>query len=352
MANGILLYGANGYTGELTARLAREQGVELVLAGRNAAAVAEVARRHGMEHRAFPLDDAAALERGLDGIAAVLHCAGPFSGTSRPMVDACLRTRTHYLDVTGEVDVFEAIAARDAEALAAGVMLLPGSGFDVVPSDCLAAHLARRLPQADWLELAILGLTNVSHGTALSVLEGFGRDALVRRGGRLVGVPLGSIRRDIDYGDGRARPSVAIPWGDLSTAYRSTRIPNVTTYAAVPGHATALALRLVGRAPWLLGSGLVKRPLRAAIERRGRGPDDAARARGFGRVWGEARARGGERVAATLRTPEVYTFTALAALRLAQRATGGDAPPGFQTPASAYGPDFVLEIPGVARSDA
>jgi short subunit dehydrogenase-like uncharacterized protein len=61
-------------------------------------------------------------------VAVVLCAAGPFSTTSRPVADACLRSRVHYLDITGEIDVFEALAARDAEAKARGIMLLPGVG--------------------------------------------------------------------------------------------------------------------------------------------------------------------------------------------------------------------------------
>ena len=102
----------------------------------------------------------------------MLHIAGPFSATSKPMADACLRTGTHYFDITGEIDVFEALAARDAEATKAGIMLLPGVGFDVVPSDCLAVHLKQRMPDAIDLKISIGGLNALSHGTAKSMVEG------------------------------------------------------------------------------------------------------------------------------------------------------------------------------------
>src|SRR5687768_8923152 len=144
----VVLYGATGYTGRLIARLASTYDIRPILAGRNPDAVAALARELGFEHRVFSLDDDAALERALRGASAVLHCAGPFSLTSEPMANACLRTGVHYIDITGEIDVFEQLHARDAAARAAGMMLLPGAGFDVVPSDCLAAHLKRRLPSA------------------------------------------------------------------------------------------------------------------------------------------------------------------------------------------------------------
>jgi saccharopine dehydrogenase (NAD+, L-lysine-forming) len=121
-----LIYGANGYTGELAARLARGLGHRPVLAGRSADSVCALSEELGLERRLFTLAEPERIDEALAGMSLVLHCAGPFSRTSKPMADACLRTRTHYLDVTGEVDVFEALAARDAEARASGVMLLPG----------------------------------------------------------------------------------------------------------------------------------------------------------------------------------------------------------------------------------
>src|SRR5262249_13408518 len=143
-----MIYGANGYTGELCARRAKARGERPILAGRSAAKVSALAQELGFEHRAFDLRSP-----NLDGVSLVLHWSGPFSATSRPMVDACLASKAHYLDVTGEAEVFEAVLARDAEAKQRGVALLPGVGFDVVPSDCLAAQLKEKLPTATQLEL-------------------------------------------------------------------------------------------------------------------------------------------------------------------------------------------------------
>jgi short subunit dehydrogenase-like uncharacterized protein len=219
-----LLYGAYGYTGSLIARIAITQGLRPVLAGRKAAPVADLARDLGLEHRVFDLDDAAAVDQGLRGMLAVLHCAGPFNRTSKPMADACLRTAVHYLDITGEVSVFEALAARNAEAKAAGVMLLPGVGFDVVPTDCLAAQLKQRLPSATRLTLAITSLGRVSRGTATTVVENAGGGGLVRKGGVLTPVPAAWKTRSIGFGEGPVK-AITIPWGDVSTAYYSTGIP-------------------------------------------------------------------------------------------------------------------------------
>ena len=344
-----LLYGANGYTGELVARLAAAQGHRPILAGRSADTVCALAEALCLERRLFSLEEPSRIDEALAGMSVVLHCAGPFSRTARPMADACLRTRTHYLDITGEVGVFEALAARDGEARAAGVMLLPGCGFDVVPSDCLAVHLKGRLPGARRLALAYAGFGRVSRGTATTAIEGLGRGGLVRRGGVLTSVPSAWKARRIDLGDGR-RTAITIPLGDLSAAWHSTGIPDIELYfAASPGlRVLAVAARYLGP---LLGSAAVRRFLTARVRAGAPGPSEEERRRGRAFVWGEVEDDAGRRAASRLATPEGYTFTAHAALAVVERVLAGQAPAGFQTPARAFGPDFVLGIPGVTRTD-
>ena len=349
MSGRYLIYGANGYTGELVAREAVQRGQSPILAGRSASSVAALAQELGLEHRAFGLDDPGALDAGLEGMTAVLHCAGPFAHTFRPMAEACLRVKAHYLDVTGEIDVFEALAARDREAQAAGVMLLPGTGFDVVPSDCLAAHLKRRLPSATRLALAFVTTGGMSRGTATTMAENIHRGGLVRRDGVLTRVPAAWKTRRIDFGRGPTS-TITIPWGDVATAYRSTGIPNIEVYTAVPWLARA-GVRL--SRPFL---GLLARPgiqsfLKKRIRARGAGPSAEERARGVSLLWGEARDEAGGIAVSRLRGPEGYTLTVLASLECLDRVLSGDAPTGYQTPAKAFGPDLVLALEGVSRSD-
>ena len=349
-APGLVVYGATGYTGRLVVDAALARGLRPVLAGRSAAALEALAAPRGLAWRAAPLDDPGALDRALDGAAVVLHCAGPFVHTWRAMADACLRRRAHYLDITGEIAVFEGLAGRDAAARAAGVMLLPGVGFDVVPSDCLAAHLARRLPGAVHLALAFRALGGASRGTLSTMIESLGQPGAVRRGGRIVAVPPAWRTRTIDFGDGRPRAATTIPWGDVSTAWHSTGIGDVEVYMTMPA-----ALRRAMRASRWVAPVLATRAVRDLLAARVRagpaGPSDAARAAGASLLWGEAVAADGRRVEARLRGPEGYTLTALAAVHLAARALAGDAPPGFHTPSRAYGADVVLELPGVVRTD-
>ncbi|MBW7933605.1 MAG: saccharopine dehydrogenase NADP-binding domain-containing protein [Gemmatimonadaceae bacterium] len=345
----IVLYGANGYTGQLVIEECLARGVRPVLAGRSESSLRALGERTGLAWRVAPLDDPRSLDALLHDARVVVHCAGPFAATSRPMADACLRNRVHYLDITGEIAVFEALAARDAEARARGVMLLPGAGFDVVPSDCLAAHLKSRLPSATELALAFHGGTGVSRGTARTMAENAGGPGAVRRGGRITAVPPAWRTRAVPFAD-RERLTVTIPWGDVSTAFHSTGIPDIAVYVGVsPGAIRSLRLsRLV--AP-LLRTRWMRRKLVEAIERRPPGPSAEARARANAQLWGEVRDEFDNTASATLVTPDGYSLTAKTAVLAAQRVLAGEAIPGFQTPSRAFGADFILQVPGCVRTD-
>ena len=344
-----VIYGANGYTGQLIARMAAERGLSPILAGRSADAVGALAAELGLEHRAFSLEDDLEIRKGISGSRAVIHCAGPFVHTARPMLAACLAASVHYLDITGEIPVFETAKRFGRQAEKEGITLLPGVGFDAVPTDCLAAHLHKRLPEATHLALGIDAQGGVSHGTATTMVEHLHRGGMVRRDGELTPVPAAWRTRRIDFGRGE-RVGVLFPWGDLSTAYTSTGIPNIEVYMAMPAWArwSLRSLRVTGP---VLASGPVKRFLKKRIDRAAPGPSDEVRARGGGWVWGEARDASGRQVVSRLTTPEGYTLTAMLSLDCVRRVLEGEAPTGYQTPSLAFGSDSILEFPGVTRSD-
>lgn len=347
-----MIYGATGYTGELAAREAVARGLRPVLAGRNAESVGALARELGLEHRAFGLDDAGALARGIDGMAAVLHCAGPFVRTSRAMVMACLAARVHYLDITGEIAVFEKVLARGEEARAAGVALLPGVGFDVVPSDCLAACLAAALPDAAELILAFASdRATVSRGTMKTMIESLPHAGAVRRGGRIVPVPVAWDAREIDFG-GRLgkRWAMTIPWGDVSTAWHSTGIPDIRVYTGTPPSQIRRMRRLRPFLP-LAGWKPLKRFLQRRVDRRAPGPSEEARRTARVHLWGEVKNAAGTRATATLETPEAYHLTAVSAVECARRAAAGEVPAGAWTPSKAFGAHFVDTLPGVVAGE-
>lgn len=340
----LLIYGSYGYTGQLILDEALTRGLSPTLAGRNEEKLQRQASEHGLDFIAFPVGDAAS---SLDGMEVLLNCAGPFIHTYEPLVEACLETGTHYLDITGEPEVFEAIAARDDEAGGRDVMLLPGVGFDVVPSDCLALHLKERVPTASHLALGFDALNQMSRGTALTVVENIDAGGLVRRDGDLERVPTAWRTRRIDFGDG-PRTATTIPWGDVSTAYRSTGIPNIEVYTAVSG-TELTAMRSSRYLGWLLGSPPIKTLLNSIVQSTVDGPGEEERSGGRSYMWGEV-LNGGSAVS-RLRLPNSYTLTARTAAETLERVLNGDVKPGYQTPATAYGADFVLDIEGVERWD-
>jgi short subunit dehydrogenase-like uncharacterized protein len=267
------------------------------------------------------------------------------------MVDACLRTGTHYLDITGEISVFEALAERDIEARGRKIMILPGIGFDVVPTDCLAAHLKQRLPPASQLALGFctLGPGGISRGTAKTGLEALPNGNIVRQGGKLVTVPHLSKKRMIDFGQGPVEATRST-WGDVSTAYHSTGIGDIEDYLVIPSQLRT-PLRIARYFLPIMNIDTIRKLLWRIVEARPPGPTDDERDRSQTLVWGEVQDSGGRVAQSRLRGPEAYTLTALASLAAMRRVLSGEARPGFQTPSSAFGPNFVLEIDGVTRED-
>ncbi len=345
-----LIYGAYGYSGELISRLAVERGHRPVLGGRDPEKLSRLGAELGLETKVFKLEDPRIIEEELAGFHAVLHCAGPFLHTYNKICRACLASGTHYLDISGEASVFESLAARDAEAREAQIMILPGVGFDVVPTDCLALHLKERLPSASHLTLGLRALSRASRGTALTMAENLHRGGLIRKEGRLTPVPAAWKARDIDFGSGKTSTAVTIPWGDVATAFHSTGIPNIEVYAAMPKTRRWMLKGSRYIAP-LLAMGPVRAFVAGRVRSKATGPTEEQRKRGRSYFWGEARDAQGKVAVSRLETPEGYALTALTAVAIMDKVLAGEAPNGFQTPAKAYGSDFILGIEGVGGFD-
>lgn len=338
-----MIYGANGYTGELIAREAAASGATPILAGRSADKIAPLAQELGLSHRVFGLADAARVAEQLGDVGLVLHCAGPFSATSAPMIEGCLAAGAHYLDISGEIQVFEHAHAQGARAREAGVVLCPGVGFDVIPTDCLALTLKQALPDATHLALGFDSRSGFSPGTAKTSVEGLADGGRVRRNGEITRVPLAWRTRTIDFGDGE-KLAMTIPWGDVSTAFYSTGIGNIEVY--LPG-----SPRLIKQAQranyvrWLLGLGPIQRMLKRRVERSVRGPDAETRARQPTYVWGEARNAAGRTVTARVRTANGYSLTVSGALAISRYLMENSVEGGAYTPAMLLGPQLVEQLP-------
>jgi short subunit dehydrogenase-like uncharacterized protein len=345
-----MIYGANGYTGRLTARFAEKHNLDPILAGRLAEPIRELAAELGFESRVFDLADPAKVAANLEGVSAVLHCAGPFSTTSGPMLAGCLRAGAHYLDITGEIAVFESVHSRSQEITDAGIVAIPGVGFDVVPTDCIAAMLKRELPSATHLKLAFMSrYGKLSPGTAKTMVEGLPEGGRIRKDGKIVRVPAAYKVESIPFTEDLSATAVTIPWGDVATAYYSTGIPNIEVFAGVPEKQIA-KMKISGFMRWLLGLAPVQSFMKSQIARRVKGPTDEQRARDEMYIYGEVRDDAGRKVAMRLRTREGYTLTAESGVKATLRVLESRLAPGAYTPSMAFGADYVLELEGTRLS--
>ncbi|MFN8286215.1 MAG: saccharopine dehydrogenase NADP-binding domain-containing protein [Chitinophagales bacterium] len=350
MKEGWLIYGCYGYTGRLICEHAVKLGLKPVIAGRDARRTEELAKELGLAFRVFSLDSEEQLVKELEPFKLVLHCAGPFIYTCAKMVKACLAAKTHYLDITGEYQVFERIYRKDQEAKDAGILLMPGVGFDVVPSDCLAAYLKEKLPTGDTLDLALMQKGGkLSHGTAITIAENMGEDTTIRRKGKLDTVPNGTLTRVIEV-KGSQKKGVAISWGDVSSAWRSTKVPNITVYNVLPQRVID-GMRWSGYLAPILSLRLVKKFVINRIKKRPAGPNEEMRQSASGSIYGEIRNPLGISKSALLELPEGYTLTYLTAVEIVKQLLNGLPATGAKTPSQVFGKDFILQFEDVKRTD-
>ena len=319
-----MLYGAAGYTGTLLAEHARQHGHQPVLAGRSAPALTALAERLGLPCRELSLDDPAALTTALAGVHLVLNAAGPFLHTAAPLAEACLRAGVHYLDIGNELQVFRTLYDLDERARQAGVTIMPGVGFGVIATNCLARHVSDAVGGAAILEVATRAATaQQGPGVAATRQQNMPYGGWIRQAGHLQPCPLGSGTITITLPDGPCL-IMPLPTGDLEAAFQATGAADITAYGAVPS----------GPAP------------------ESTTPDPPADQRTAYRSFGWARATGpdGATTQAWLQTGESYAFTAAASIRAVEEALARSLSGAF-SPAAAFGADFVLTIPDTSRTD-
>ncbi|WP_343670900.1 saccharopine dehydrogenase NADP-binding domain-containing protein [Chitinophaga sp.] len=345
-----LLYGANGYTGELIARYAAAYGLQPILAGRNKQALEQLGAELKLPVRVFALDDKIAMQQALQEVPVVVNAAGPYDFTAKQLVEACIAEGRHYLDLNGDAIIYDMIHTYDKAAKDSGVMLLPGAGYDVVPTDCLALWLKQQMPDARSLKIAFAVLnSSLSRGTAINTVLKLGLPGLSRIDGKLVEEPVGKRGMYVQFpGMKKKLFTMSLPWGDLSTAYVSTGIPNIETYINM-NKAAWFFLKGQGAYNWLLKTKLVRGIANAIVKRQSPGPDKATRDKTNTLIWAQVSNENGNTLTANMVVPEAYTLTALAALLITRKVLNKEFTPGYQTPATAYGTELIMEIPGVQR---
>jgi short subunit dehydrogenase-like uncharacterized protein len=349
-SNQIVVYGSYGYTGKLIVDLCKSKNLEIVLAGRNEMTLQAQSTKTGYRYVVVESDDLEGLKKLLQPARLVIHCGGPFRYTAKTMSEACMATGTHYTDITGEYQVFESLPNLDANAKQLGLMIMPGTGFDVVPSDCLALHLKNRLPSATHLQLAFtMSKGGLSRGTSKSMTEGLGYGGLIRQNGVLTYCALGSKVLEIDFGGFKTK-TLCIPWGDISTAWRSTGIPNIEVYTGATDSMIANAKRS-NYFNWLLRMRWVKNFMLKQIDKKPAGPSDDKRETGRSFLWGKVWDNSGTSIESRLETMSGYKLTAETSVLIAQKILAGNFKPGYQTPAMCYGSDLIMEIASTKRLD-
>jgi len=341
-----MIYGANGYTGRLVVKQAKQRGFRPILAGRNETAMKELGKKYGFEYRIFDLEDRLAAHRAMRGITVVLHCAGPFSATSQPMIETCLANACHYLDITGEISVFANAHRQADQARRADIVLMPGVGFDVVPTDCLAATLVNELPAATAMMLAFESGGRMSPGTAKTSVEGLAGGGCVRRDGKLKWVPLAWKTREIPFRHGK-RLAMTIPWGDVFTAFISTGVPDIEVYMSAPP-STIMRMKRLRMARPLLSMQWVQNAMKRRIENSVTGPGKEARQASEMQLWGEVSSADGRSISATMTTPDGYDVTVMASLGIVQHLLENEIEGGFYTPSLLMGADYAKSLPGVS----
>lgn len=348
MSGPIVVYGSYGYTGKLIVNECRKHKLQVILSGRSEKSLLEQHEQTGYPYQVVKINETEKLHALLKPAVLVIHCGGPFLFTAKRMAVACIETNTHYTDITGEIGVFELLFGFDQLAKNANIMLLPGTGFDVVPSDCLAMHLKKRMPEATHLELAFATAGGgLSRGTAKTAVLGLGEGSLVRQDGKIVKVPLHSGIKEIDFGSFKTI-AARIPWGDVSTAFHSTGIPNVEVYMGI-NKKIAIFIRSTQFLNWLLKWKWIKGLLLKKLDKMD-GPKEKARENSksylTAKAWNKNKI-----VQSQLLTPNGYALTALSSVSIARKILNGNFKPGFQTPSSAYGADLIMEFDGVTRKD-
>ena len=347
MSDKLMLYGANGYTARLIIKELIGVGIKPVLAGRNQEKISTLADKHGFDSSIFSLDDTDVIEENLADVTVLINAAGPYSQTAKPFIDSCIRSKTHYIDITGEIDVFVYAESKNRDAEEAGIILCPGTGFDVIPTDCLSYLLKEKLPDATELNICFFSENGrPSIGTAKTSIEGLANGGRIRSNGIIEHVPLAHLVKEIDYGQG-PKTAMSIPWGDVATAYYSTGIPNITVYT--PRSKKGID-KIIKQRKWLfiMKLGIVQKFIKNKLQKKivNGGDSDEKRAQSKMWVWAEVKNDSGQLHSGKFQVGNGYDVTGFGAMAVAKYLLEEEFSGGYYTPSKLMGPDILDSLPG------
>lgn len=336
----LMIYGANGYSAQLIIEELISRKIKPILAGRNESALKRLAQKHDCEYKTFDLSNDVKVDSALERVHTVLNCAGPFKFTAKEMIEACLRTKTNYLDITGEMPVMHFAFSMNEKAKENGIVILPSVGFDIIPTDCIAKRLSEQMPNATHLKLGFINKRGkISRGTFLTTLEFLGGTGKIRRNRRVVDSKIGEFSVNIKTKN-FSFSGISIPWGDVYSSYYSTRIPNVEVYFAMPRfimqtRSLLLTFLKILRIP------VVKKIVSNYIKKNFTGPSKVERDSTETIVWGRVENAKGEMLEEVYQFMEGYSLTAKGAAECAERVLKNSLQPGTYTPSLAFGSEFM-----------
>lgn len=331
MKHKVLVYGAAGYMGQLFLKTIQHEGIEIVVGARKRF-------NTNVPIRVFSLDTKAEIVQHIQDVKLVINLAGPFKNTAKPLVEACIENGTHYIDIAGEFPELEAVYAYNDVAQKAGVMLMPGAGFGVVPTDLVANLAKHRLPDAIQLKIGYITNGGASRGTLKTVLADINKEGVVLENGAY-NKALPAFKSFTLSVNDKQHQLVYNPWrADLFSARISTGIQNIETYANFPGFVVKM---MHGKLLWLRDF-LLKRLINLLPI----GPSEKQLNKGNTVCYAEVSNAKGEQATARIEGPEAYVFTAYTLMAIAKKIINDDYKSGYQTPAL-YGTELLEGIPKI-----
>ena len=334
----VVLYGATGYTGRLTAGRLEQEGVSFIVAGRDRSKLRELADSLGSkpEPVAVELEDAQGLKRLAARGRVLVSTAGPYTQLGPPLVEAAIEAGTDFLDVTGEQLYMRWVLDQEKRAQDAGISIINALGLDVIPGDVAAKIATAAMVNPQNLEIAYWSPASISRGTLTSMMAHTGQGGWFDQGVYRPSPP-GWFRHTFRYPDPHGeREGIFIPWGDVITAPRSTGAKQVRTYfIAKPGTVRMMhTFRSLLAASW--STGVTRLALRARL-RSYKDPDREQQKTVPFRVLAEATDEDGTLQRGYVAGRDPYGFTGAAVAHgAALIAKGHKTEPGVLTPTQAF----------------
>ncbi|MCX7876790.1 MAG: saccharopine dehydrogenase NADP-binding domain-containing protein [Melioribacteraceae bacterium] len=338
--NSLLIYGANGYSAKLILNELLKFNIKPILAGRNKKEIIEIAENYKLDYKIFDLENFELIVENLKGIHTLINCAGPFIFTAKELIEACLITKTNYLDITGEIPVLSLAYKYSEKAKENNITILPAVGFDIIPTDCLAKKLKEKYPNAYELKLSLITINSkISRGTLLTSIEFLSGKSKILKDGKIIESTIGEYKNEVII-EGKKYYTISIPWGDVFTANISTEIKNVSVYLSVP-YFVYKNIKLILCFNTLLKIKFIKSIVKLFVKKFKYGPNDAERKKSFVIIHGKVIDEQKNEFEDFIKVKDGYEITALGASLSAKKVLSNEVPKGFLTPSLAFGSEFV-----------